>query len=112
MAYFLRMPLKSFCQVFKYFLTILLFISTCTVVAHSVLAYQFNAVQTLVDEKEASDSKSTSTDVKDYSKEKIISFSNTFLPFSIETIRKAPLADFSKCSKGFFNQLYNPPEAI
>jgi hypothetical protein len=96
---------------FRYFLAILLIISTCAVVAHVVLAYHFNAVQSLVDEKESSDDKSGGKDVKDYKNEKIVSFNNLY-PLSIKGVYKSALNKFLRCSKGFYDKPYNPPNIL
>ena len=96
---------------FKYFLAILLIISTCAVIAHVVLAYHFNAVQSLVDEKESSDDKSGGKDVKDYKNEKIVSFSNLYTLF-MKDVSKSALHKFLRCSKGFYDKPYNPPNII
>ena len=95
---------------FRCFLFILLVISACAVIAQNVLVYQFNAVYYLVDEKETSDDKQTGTDAEEYRKEKIISFSGFLEVFAIKDLCRTILNSLIKCSKGFFNQRYNPPE--
>jgi hypothetical protein len=94
----------------RFILTILLLISTCAVMAHGVLAYSFNAVQTLIAEEEAPDDKPISKDTKDLGKEKItwLSYPDkyTFTSQLLQPGSAEPLL----YSCGFFDTPYNPPE--
>lgn len=107
-----EVPKKRFCMMFKFFLTILFVFSACAVVAHSVLAYGFNSVETLLDEKETSEGKPMKKDTKDYGQEKLISFSHFFQLFSSGNVHHTALHNLLKCPNGFYNPLYDPPEII
>jgi hypothetical protein len=96
---------------FKCLLSVLLFVSTCVVVSHNALAYYVNAAHSVLDEKGASEENPAGTDGKEDEKEKLLLLF-TFVPFLSHDIRQTSLQNLTKCSKGFFNNLYNPPENL
>ena len=96
----------------KLLLAILLVFSTCAVVAHGILAYQYNVTQSLVAEEEGKDDKPAGKDAKDYGKEKITFSSSLYNLFISNKLHQSLLNSLIKCSKGFFDKPYNPPEVI
>lgn len=92
----------------RFLLAILLTFSTITVVAHGVLAFQFNAVQSLIPEEESHEDHPVK--VKEAAKEKV----NLSLAFScpahlLQVIDPASSFNFH-FGKGYISTPYTPPD--
>ena len=103
-------PLRPDCSMNKLLFVILIFISTCAVVAHPILAYQYSAIQTLIAEEENHEEKPGGKEAKDFSKDKL-SFTSYLYRHALtskllSSIFNSPI----KYSKGFFDKPYNPPD--
>jgi hypothetical protein len=94
----------------RFVLAILLLISTCAVVAHGYLAYQYNVPQSLITEEEAPDEKPAGKETFELSKEKI--FITDYHDRILSAESTSPVADNNWClyCKGFWDAPYNPPE--
>lgn len=96
----------------KFFLVILLVLSTVAVVVHEVLVYQLTSTELAMAEEGSSDSKAGNKEGKDLTKE--------WLGCRLElsgAVGASNLSHFGghpsrSCCKGFYNKPYNPPEVI
>ena len=97
---------------FRFVLSILLVISTCVVVAHGYLAYQYNAPQTLIAEEESPDEKPASKETKDLGQDKILFTDNHDRSLTINFASSTETAEWYSYSRGFWDAPYNPPEGF
>ena len=95
----------------KFILAILLVISTFAVVAHGILVYHLNAVETLIAEEESSDNKTVGKEGKDDSKEHIPLSFDFYKNLHLLKLNQSALDNYFTYSKGFYNKPYNPPKA-
>ena|SRR5688572_12346661 len=94
----------------KLLFVILIFLTTCAVVAHPILAYQFSAVQNIIPEEEKHEDKPTAKDAKDFGKDKITFTSDLYKYALTSELLAAVFNGPIKFSKGFFDKPYNPPD--
>lgn len=96
----------------KFFLTVLLVLSTVAVVVHEMLVYQMATTELTIVEEESPDNKTGGKEAKDMSKE--------WLGYRFELYHCAASRNPSHfgthpsyaCCKGFYNKPYNPPDVI
>lgn len=96
----------------RFILSILLVVSTCVVVAHGYLAYEYNAPQTLIAEEEGPEEKPASKETKDLGKDKIHFSEDYDKNLTINFASSTEATQWYAYSRGFWDAPYNPPEAI
>lgn len=96
----------------RFILSILLVISTCVVVAHGYLAYQFNAPQTLIAEEESHDEKPAAKETKELGQDKFLFGENHDKNLTINITSSTEATVWYSYSRGFWDAPYNPPEGL
>lgn len=96
----------------RFFLAILLFLSTFAVVAHGTLVYKYSATAFFIADEETSDEQPSVKEAKEVCKETIGFTHYLYRQPGCESLYKSLRSKLSCYSKGFYNTPYNPPDAI